>query len=841
MHPHGISWEGTRSYVAIPFLPRDQRGVSVWRWATLAIVVQALVATAAIVSMYAIPGIDRATQRLHQFVCSAINVEMDRAVTTGIIAVLLASLMTAVIVVPLVCLRFRRWTRGLGHLQSAIRRLAQGAEPKPASLCGDAGIDYLLVNFNDMAARLLASRRELIAVNRGLEQRVAERTKQLSEATRLAERASEAKSRFLAQMSHEIRTPLNGVIGTLSLLDGTRLDKKQCRLVRIGRIAASALLNLINDILDFSSIEAGQFELATQPFAPQDVIEEAVTIAAPLANRKQIDITYRVDPAARNTYSGDPARLRQVLLNLINNAIKFTDSGSVDIRVTPSAGDGTTLQFEVHDTGIGIPEHAMDRLFRDFSQAGNDETHARGGTGLGLAICKQLVEKMGGSIGVESKQNEGSSFRFTIQTPRIDAVPAEAAPLRTPRTVLVLEESSALTGMVEYGLGSSGYEVVTVADRDALIDALADSGDRQPTCVLLGRTGNGSSPRDTLKAIMPNRAANGPAIPILLLVTPEEEEALATPYDDDTTVRVLHRPLLLSALLEAIDGDASSDVATHSPQGEAASAGVPPSLTILVAEDNPVNQFIVTQMLDGLGVRSDVVDDGDAAIEAITRRRYDLVLMDQMMPGTDGLTAAKRVRELEASGDLAGHLPIVALTANVLLRDSDALRDAGVDGYLAKPIDAAQLKQVILNMIEKQHPSPVGDGGQPHNRPENARGQASGFDIDNLRSLCNNNPARLEALLGLMDEHYRAFNEELRAINEKTPPDRVKQLGHKIAGCAYQARLAPLGDAARRLEHAPAGEWAEAVAQLARLIDDCLEHVIQHAVSVGSPCSAAST
>ncbi len=421
MRPDTVDWNNKRKHVAVGDLPDRWIHQVIRRWMVMCVLIQAATTMALIVAIDQVKWIGQAldslTSDLGQFTEEqwGWGVWLTPFVLGSAFAVAVALLCVGIILLTVARGKLSQWTRGLGRLHETTRTLASGGEPLPLVLTGNAEIDHLLAGFNDMAARLRADHRALIATNKNLEDLVAQRTKQWQRASQESEQANEAKSHFLATMTHEIRTPLNGVIGTLQLLERSALDSKQNQMVRTGTLAAKALLNLINDVLDFSSIEAGELELAHGPFVLEQVVDEAVAIVDALAKPKGLELTYEIDSAIHDAYQGDAARLRQILMNLLNNAVKFTDEGSIRVHVSLDESDNSLLRFEVSDTGIGIPSDALQLLFDEFQQAGNDPSHQRGGTGLGLAICKNFSQRMGGQIGVRSTVGQGSTFWFTIQ------------------------------------------------------------------------------------------------------------------------------------------------------------------------------------------------------------------------------------------------------------------------------------------------------------------------------------------------------------------------------------------------------------------------------------------
>lgn len=469
MRPDAINWSTHQGQKGLAFLPRLSLGRVMRRGLALLMLLQVGVALG-VSLLLQIP-------QVHQFLtlwvtslqqmfgeiwpaAASLWSPVATAVLLNLLPVLVGLSVVLLVAWPWSAWRMRRWDRGLRELYGAIRRLSRGEEPRPLSVGASPDeVDFLHMAFNDMAARLLATHRALAASNADLDERVAERTDRLRGAIALAEEASQAKSRFLATMSHEIRTPLNGVIGCLSVLAESPLVARQAELVRIGRLSAGALLNLINDLLDASAIEAGRLELACTPMRLATVVDEALAITAPAAEGKALPLTAEVAASVQGRFKGDPARLRQVLINLVNNAIKFTDAGRITVRVLEEPTDLTAVRFEVVDTGVGLSEEAMDRLFKRFSQGGNDPAGQRGGTGLGLSICKQLTGLMGGRIGVTSQLGQGSTFWFTARLERA----TEAAP-ESPCAAAALPPLKPLPVAAAVGSASGVRRVLLVDD-----------------------------------------------------------------------------------------------------------------------------------------------------------------------------------------------------------------------------------------------------------------------------------------------------------------------------------------------------------------------------------------
>ncbi|MBS0663196.1 MAG: PAS domain S-box protein [Verrucomicrobia bacterium] len=533
-----------------------------------------------------------------------------------------------------------------------------------------------------------------IAIESDITARV-EMEAQLRRAKAEADAASRAKSEFLASMSHEIRTPMNGVIGMTSLLMGSTLTPEQQDYVNTIRVSGEALLTIINDILDFSKIESGRMEIERLPFDLASCVEETLDLFAMQATEKKLELTYHFAPGVPPWIVGDATRLRQILVNLVNNAVKFTPSGSIAIEARVAAAAPMVLEFTVRDTGIGIPPDRLDRLFKAFSQIDSSTTRKYGGTGLGLVISRSLAHLMGGDMRVESTVGQGAAFTFTITTEAV-ALPAEGAALALPprlagRTVVAVAEHPVTQARLESLLAAHGLVARIVASLPAAAEVVA--GLPQPPALLLidGKV----APADELPNVLP-----GVAAPRILMLPFGQSAPAATPASPPFLI--VYKPVKASQLLQALIALGSpaaraSSASGFGPAGEALLAKEYP-LNLLLAEDNNVNQKVALRFLERLGYRADAVSNGLEVIAALNTRHYDVVLMDLQMPEMDGLEASREIRRLYP---LDRQPKIVALTANAMQGDRELCLAAGMDDYISKPVKLPEISAVIRRLFGK--------------------------------------------------------------------------------------------------------------------------------------------
>ena len=690
----------------------------------------------------------------------------------------------------------------------------------------------LIDGFNEMLAELERRDRNLRVYQNELEKRVRERTVQLDvevaeaqAAAKRAEGASRAKSDFLARMSHEIRTPMNGVLGMAELLrHSPTLDDRQRRYAVTIHQSGSALLQIINDILDFSKIEAGKLELETASFCVRDIVEDAAEILAERAHSKGLELICEI-PALMNTkVSGDALRLRQIIINLISNAVKFTEHGEVRIKVASvDAGlYNSSFRFEVSDTGIGIKPENCATIFESFSQEDISTTRQYGGTGLGLTICKQLVELMGGKIGVQSTPGEGSTFFFsiTLATEHSEERDRRSSVLNSAR-MLIIDNNQAAREILRHHLMSWGVGTAEAGSAREALQILGKSlGAEFDALIIDGQM----EEMDAVELTTAIRALPELShVPILLL----NSSIAALPHVTESqggAIVWLNKPVRRAQLHSCLAGLLTNHYSGEGRKAEATNSSSTGSdgarlrsriRRVLLVEDNPVNQEVARAMLLELGIVPVSAWSGEEALEKLSTDRFEVVFMDCQMPKLDGYAATARFREWELANQRP-RTPIIALTANALTGDAEKCFAAGMDHYLSKPFTIQQLFAMLEACVSAAGPS------SDESEEEFAGTVLDQRTLGSIRALHKSgSPDLMARVVGIYNSSSRDLADALRTAAALGDASAMMHAAHQLKSSSGHVGAVALAEICRELEAAAhEGRLSEACALVERALEE---------------------
>jgi len=710
---------------------------------------------------------------------------------------------TGLIITALLALRMSRAiSLPLQRVKAAVAQLKDGHLETRLPPLGSHEMDELASGINRMAEALLSAREELQQsidqatedVQQNLET-IEIQNIELDLARKEALEASRIKSEFLANMSHEIRTPLNGILGFTQLLQKSDLTPRQQDYLGTIEKSADSLLGIINEILDFSKIEAGKLVLDTIPFNLRDLIEDTLTILAPAAHTKQLELVSLVYRDTPLSLVGDPLRLKQVLTNLISNAIKFTNEGTIAVRamVEDDNAERAQLRISVQDTGIGLTDQDLRALFQAFSQADNSMSRQPGGTGLGLVISKRLIEQMGGEIGVDSIPDEGSEFWISLSLPKArDDAEDLPHPALQGRRIALLEQHPLARQALQHQLHSLGLEVQTFDTLDQMQSTISA---RRQSSELIDLAVLGVTNREIEPQALSRRLAEIEALGckcVVLCPTTEQASYHDALPEAHSYTQLQGKPACTRKLQRVL----VELVRPNQAYAEPAAAAPSRAAQVLCVDDNPANLLLVKTLLGDMGADVVAVDNGPAALEAVKQHSFDLVLMDVQMPGMDGRQTTEAIRQWEQASS-STPLPIVALTAHALANEKRSLLQSGLDDYLTKPISDRQLAQVVLKWTGLALRSQPQRAAEP---PQQAEPSLKVLDEEEGLRLAAGKADLADDMLGMLLQSLEGDRRTIREARQAGDRQALIERVHRLHGATRYCGVPQLRNACQQSE-----------------------------------------